>query len=146
MIKNIAITFISIFIFTISCTVKEYRKVVIPYSINNRSDLMSWKLKGIIDSAFRMESDAFRDFIVLSNTVEGESAYDLGYVLTQIIYMIGEDEFLKTINNLTNDEKAILISFINVGLEYGDNDYDNIQDNKRIEDEFPLIQQKLIKK
>ncbi|MGV0996373.1 hypothetical protein [Empedobacter falsenii] len=49
---------------------------------------MSWKLKGIIDSAFRMESDAFRDFIVLSNTVEGESAYDLGYVLTQIIYMI----------------------------------------------------------
>ncbi|MDH1881774.1 MULTISPECIES: hypothetical protein [Empedobacter] len=146
MIKNIAITFISILIFTISCTVKEYRKVVIPYSINNRSDLMSWKLKGIIDSAFRMESDAFRDFIVLSNTVEGESAYDLGYVLTQIIYMIGEDEFLKTINNLTNDEKAILISFINVGLEYGDNDYDNIQDNKRIEDEFPLIQQKLIKK
>lgn len=146
MIKNIAIKFISILIFTISCTVKEYRKVVIPYSINNRSDLMSWKLKGIIDSAFRMESDAFRDFIVLSNTVEGESAYDLGYVLTQIIYMIGEDEFLKTINNLTNDEKAILISFINVGLEYGDNDYDNIQDNKRIEDEFPLIQQSLIKK
>ena len=146
MIKNIAITFISILIFTISCTVKEYKKVVIPYSINNRSDLMSWKLKGIIDSAFRMESDAFRDFIVLSNTVEGESAYDLGYVLTQIIYMIGEDEFLKTINNLTNDEKAILISFINIGLEYGDNDYDNIQDNKRIEDEFPLIQQKLIKK
>lgn len=146
MIKNIAITFISILIFTISCTVKEYRKVVIPYSINNRSDLMSWKLKGIIDSAFRMESDAFRDFIVLSNTVDGESAYDLGYVLTQIIYMIGEDEFLKTINNLTNDEKAILISFINIGLEYGDNDYDNIQDNKRIEDEFPLIQQKLIKK
>ena len=146
MIKNIAITFISILIFTISCTVKEYRKVVIPYSINNRSDLMSWKLKGIIDSAFRMESDAFRDFIVLSNTVDGESAYDLGYVLTQIIYMIGEDEFLKTINNLTNDEKAILISFINIGLEYGDNDYDNIQDNKRIEDEFPLIQQSLIKK
>ena len=93
-----------------------------------------------------MESDAFRDFIVLSNTVDGESAYDLGYVLTQIIYMIGEDEFLKTINNLTNDEKAILISFINIGLEYGDNDYDNIQDNKRIEDEFPLIQQSLIKK
>ncbi|HBX63276.1 MAG TPA: hypothetical protein DEG63_09400 [Flavobacteriaceae bacterium] len=133
-------------ILTIICTVKEYKKVVIPYSINNRSDLMSWKLKGIIDSAFRMESDAFRDFIVLSNTVDGESAYDLGYVLTQIIYMIGEDEFLKTINNLTNDEKAILISFINIGLEYGDNDYDNIQDNKRIEDEFPLIQQSLIKK
>ena len=144
MIKTIAIALMTIL--TISCTVKEYKKVVIPYSINNRSDLMSWKLKGIIDSAFRMESDAFRDFIVLSNTVEGESAYDLGYVLTQIIYMIGEDEFLKTINNLTNDEKAILISFINIGLEYGDNDYDNIQDNKRIEDEFPLIQQSLIKK
>ncbi|MDH0675322.1 MULTISPECIES: hypothetical protein [Empedobacter] len=144
MIKTIAIALMTIL--TISCTVKEYKKVVIPYSINNRSDLMSWKLKGIIDSAFRMESDAFRDFIVLSNTVDGESAYDLGYVLTQIIYMIGEDEFLKTINNLTNDEKAILISFINIGLEYGDNDYDNIQDNKRIEDEFPLIQQSLIKK
>ena len=144
MIKTI--TWISILVFTISCTVKEYKKVVIPYSINNRSDLISYKLKGIIDSAFRLESDAFIDFIELSNTVDGESAYDLGYVLTQIIYMIGEDEFLKTINNFTNDEKEILISFINVGLEYGDNDYDNIQDNKRIEDEFPLIQQSLIKK
>ncbi|MEG0984729.1 hypothetical protein, partial [Algoriella sp.] len=77
---------------------------------------------------------------------DGESAYDLGYVLTQIIYMIGEDEFLKTINNFTNDEKEILISFINVGLEYGDNDYDNIQDNRKIENEFPIIQQTLINK
>ncbi len=144
MIKTI--TLISILVFTISCTVKEYKKVVIPYSINNRSDLMSYKLKGIIDSAFRLESDAFIDFIELSNTVDGESAYDLGYVLTQIIYMIGEDEFLKTINNFTNDEKEILISFINVGLEYGDNDYDNIQDNRRIENEFPIIQQTLINK
>ena len=144
MIKTI--TLISILVFTISCTVKEYKKVVIPYSINNRSDLMSYKLKGIIDSAFRLESDAFIDFIELSNTVDGESAYDLGYVLTQIIYMIGEDEFLKTINNFTNDEKETLISFINVGLEYGDNDYDNIQDNRRIENEFPIIQQTLINK
>ncbi|MEG1199869.1 MAG: hypothetical protein RSD53_10785 [Algoriella sp.] len=144
MIKTI--TLISILVFTISCTVKEYKKVVIPYSINNRSDLMSYKLKGIIDSAFRLESDAFIDFIELSNTVDGESAYDLGYVLTQIIYMIGEDEFLKTINNFTNDEKEILISFINVGLEYGDNDYDNIQDNRKIENEFPIIQQTLINK
>lgn len=144
MIKTI--TLISILVFTISCTVKEYKKVVIPYSINNRSDLISYKLKGIIDSAFRLESDAFIDFIELSNTVDGESAYDLGYVLTQIIYMIGEDEFLKTINNFTNDEKEILISFINVGLEYGDNDYDNIQDNRRIENEFPIIQQTLINK
>ena len=144
MIKTI--TWISILVFTISCTVKEYKKVVIPYSINNRSDLISYKLKGIIDSAFRLESDAFIDFIELSNTVDGESAYDLGYVLTQIIYMIGEDEFLKTINNFTNDEKEILISFINVGLEYGDNDYDNIQDNRRIENEFPIIQQTLINK
>ena len=144
MIKTI--TWISILVFTISCTVKEYKKVVIPYSINNRSDLISYKLKGIIDSAFRLESDAFIDFIELSNTVDGESAYDLGYVLTQIIYMIGEDEFLKTINNFTNDEKETLISFINVGLEYGDNDYDNIQDNRRIENEFPIIQQTLINK
>ena len=144
MIKTI--TLISILVFTISCTVKEYKKVVIPYSINNRSDLMSYKLKGIIDSAFRLESDAFIDFIELSNTVDGESAYDLGYVLTQIIYMIGEDEFLKTINNFTNDEKETLISFINVGLEYGDNDYDNIQDNRKIENEFPIIQQTLINK
>ena len=144
MIKTI--TLISILVFTISCTVKEYKKVVIPYSINNRSDLISYKLKGIIDSAFRLESDAFIDFIELSNTVDGESAYDLGYVLTQIIYMIGEDEFLKTINNFTNDEKETLISFINVGLEYGDNDYDNIQDNRRIENEFPIIQQTLINK
>ena len=69
----------------------------------------------------------------------GSGCYDLGYVLTQIIYRIGENNFINSINKLNEQTKNQLISLINAGLEYGDNDYDNIQDNKKLEIEFPEI-------
>ena len=127
----------------ISCSVKEYDGIKIPYSIHIRTDFLDRKVRNVIKSALNYESNAFKEFIELSNEVDGESGYDLGYVLTQVINRIGEDKFIELTKELTNNEKQLLKSFIRVGLEYGDNNYDGKMDNERIEKIYVKINQEL---
>ena len=44
--------------------------------------------------------------------------YDLGYIITQTIYKIGEDNFSGMADNLSEKDKNQLNGFIKVGLEY----------------------------
>ncbi len=69
----------------------------------------------------------------------GSGCYDLGYVLTQIIYKIGEENYLNALKTIDKNSQIQLSALICVGLEYGDNNYDGIQDNKNIKTEFPKI-------
>ena len=63
--------------------------------------------------------------------------YDLGFIITQIIYRLGEQEFIQMVNRLDDKDIIGLRGLIWAGLEYGDNDGDGKMDDKRIEDEFP---------
>lgn len=65
-------------------------------------------------------------------------SYDLGYVITQIIYRIGEDEFIGLVKKFPEDERNFE-GLIDVGLEYGDNDYDGEMDDIKFENEFPKL-------
>src|SRR5690606_25563875 len=132
----------SFFASLISCSVKEYDGIEIPYSIHIRTDFLDRKVRNVIKSALNNEPNSFKDLIELSDEVDGESAYDLCYVLTQIINRIGEDNFLELTKELSNDEKQLLKSFIMVGLEYGDNNYDGKIDNEKIENVYERINQK----
>lgn len=123
----------------ISCSVKEYDGIEIPYSIHVRTDFLDRKVRNVIKSALNHEPNAFKDFIKLSDKVDGESSYDLGYVLTQIINKIGEDKFIELTKGLNKNEKQLLLSFIRVGLEYGDNNYDGKMDNEKIEKVYVKI-------
>jgi hypothetical protein len=67
------------------------------------------------------------------------SSYDLGYVLTQIIYRIGEEKFAKTIIDLPTKKLENIEGLITVGLEYGDTNYDGEMDEMKIEIEFPKL-------
>ena len=69
----------------------------------------------------------------------GAGCYDLGFIVTQIIYRIGEDEFLKIVMKLDREKLLGLEGLIAVGLEYGDNNKDGKIDNKKIETEFPKL-------
>ena len=138
-IRIILIIFLSLLL---SCNVKEYRGVEIPYSLYNRSDFFDHKVKNVIESALDLNPDFLNEFILLSHKVDGESSYDLGFVLTQIINKIGEEEFIKMSVNLNKNDKKLLKSFIRAGLEYGDNDYDGKMDNERIENVYPKINEK----
>lgn len=69
----------------------------------------------------------------------GAGCYDLGFIVTQIIYKLGEKDFMTMVDNLDNKEIPGLEGLIMVGLEYGDNDKDGKMDNNRIENEFPIL-------
>jgi hypothetical protein len=69
----------------------------------------------------------------------GAGCYDLGFIVTQIIYRLGEQEFINMVNKLSSEELIRLESLIEVGLEYGDNDRDGKMDEKKIENEFPCL-------
>ena len=65
--------------------------------------------------------------------------YDLGFVMTQIIYKIGENEFIKIVQKLKKEDIRGLEGLIVVGLEYGDNNKDGKMDNMKFEFEFPTL-------
>ncbi len=65
--------------------------------------------------------------------------YDLGFVVTQIIYRLGEDEFINMVVKLDRERISGLEGLIAAGLEYGDNNKDGKMDNKQIETEFPRL-------
>lgn len=73
----------------------------------------------------------------------GAGCYDLGFIITQIIYRIGEKEFASMVKKLNKEETNSIEGLIMAGLEYGDNDKDGKMDDKRIENEFPELQQLL---
>lgn len=70
----------------------------------------------------------------------GAGCYDLGFVFTQIVYRIGESDFLKMAYNLNQTQKSSLKGFLDVGFEYGN------YENKRTETEFPKLTEFLTEK
>ncbi len=69
----------------------------------------------------------------------GTGCYDLGFIVTQIIYRIGEKDFIEMTSKLDNKQVIELEGLIMAGLEYGNNDKDGKMDNKSIETEFPEL-------
>ena len=95
-------------------------------------------MENLIYKALKKEKKAI---VELKNFPNGgaASSYDLGYVLTQIIYRIGETNFADILREIPKSERNGFDGLIAVGLEYGDNDYDGKMDNKRMEKEFPKL-------
>lgn len=95
-------------------------------------------MKRLISKALKKDKKAI---IQLKNFPNGggASSYDLGFVLTQIIYKIGENEFAKLLREIPKTERNGFEALIAVGLEYGDNNYDGKMDDKQMKDEFPLL-------
>jgi hypothetical protein len=77
--------------------------------------------------------------LVLFDCGGAAGCYDLGFVLTQLIYRLGEKHFAEMAKSLTKDELATLESLIIVGLGYGDNDNDGKADDRKIDKEFLVL-------
>ena len=96
------------------------------------------KMENLISKSLKKDKKAI---IELKNFPNGgaASSYDLGYLMTQIIYQTGENNFAEILSRITKSERKGFEALIMVGLEYGDNDYNGKMDNKRIESEFPKL-------
>lgn len=96
------------------------------------------QMVSLIKLSLNKDSDAFNKLIHFP-TGGGESSYNLGYVITQIVYRINESETIELIKNYESKDLNLLQGMINVGLSYGDNDYDGKMDETNMIDEFPKL-------
>lgn len=123
----------------ISCLKNNINGIIISDTLlSNQSFQENKNLNKIINQCLNKEFNGFKKLLEY-NCGEGTGCYNLGYILTQIIFRIGEDDYIKVISKLSKKDQINLNSFIKVGLEYGDNNYDEKMDNLRINDTFPKI-------
>lgn len=123
----------------ISCLKNNINGIIISDTLlSNQSFQENKNLNKIINQCLNKEFNGFKKLLEY-NCGDGAGCYDLGYILTQIIFRIGEDDYIKVISKLSKKEQINLNSFIKVGLENGDNNYDEKMDNLRINDTFPKI-------
>jgi len=123
----------------ISCKQREVDGIIIGDTLfENRSYSENRELRKLIRQTLNKDE---KSLAKLNNFWCGGGAgcYDLGFVITQIIYRLGEREFIEIVERLDRKEIVGLYGLISVGLEYGDNDRDGKMDNKKIEDEFPNL-------
>jgi len=65
------------------------------------------------------------------------AGYDHGSVIVDLIEVVGEDKFTKSLMRLSPEEKQLVKGYISVGLEYGNNQ--KYKANNSLEKVFPII-------
>jgi hypothetical protein len=125
----------------ISCNKSEVDGIKICNTLEN--SLSYSENRTLINSIEGTLNQDYKSLITLLHiNCDGESGYDLGSVITQIIYKVGEDNFLKMAKSLTVEDKKLLKGFIGVGLEYG-YPIDGKNPNQKVDKEFPKIYENL---
>jgi len=135
-----------ILLFLISCKPSEVNGIVIGETLKvNNTDYLNNNLAKLISNTLNKDE---KSLVKIINFECGGASgcYDLGYVITQIIYKLGENEFISIIDNLDKKELIGIKELIEVGLEYGDNNYDGKIDNRKFENEFPTLKKALLNK
>ena len=130
----------------ISCKKENVEGIIIGKTLlENQSIIENRKLDTIIKLTINGDINSLRRLNHFPCN-EGSACYDKGYIITQIIYKIGEQKFNLMIDKLDKKELFGIEDYIKAGLEYGDNDYDGKIDNLKAENEFPLLMKKLAEK
>lgn len=121
-------------LFLSSCSKKrEVQGIVIETTLYENQDYQSnKKLCKLITKTLDKDEKALSELIDFW-CGGGAGCYDLGFIVTQIIYKMGEEEFLLMAQKLNTTQFDDLVDLIEVGLEYG------YVGDKRIEDEFPKL-------
>lgn len=138
--KNPFIYFL-LFLLFFSCKKENVDGIIIRDTLRiHQSYQENKQLQKLIKGALNKDVDAWTELINFPNG-GGASGYDLGYVHTQIIHRIGEEEFIEVLKRLPKDDRNQLLGYIFVGCQYGDNDYDGKMDYLITAKVFPKINQ-----
>lgn len=122
-----------------SCKQNEVDGIFIDHTLyENQSLKKNRELRQLISQTLNKDEKS------LANLINfwcggGGGGYDLGFIITQIIYRLEEKNFMIMVAKLDRSEINGLEGLIMAGLEYGDNNNDGKIDNKRIETEFPEL-------
>ncbi len=123
----------------VSCDRSEVEGIIIEHTLyENLSFSKQTELKKLVKETLSGNDEGLAE---LTKFQCGGAAgcYDLGFIVTQIIYRIGENKFITMVENLDRENGLELEGLISVGLEYGDNDKDGKMDNKMFQMEFPKL-------
>jgi hypothetical protein len=134
---------LSLAVLCCSCKQKEVDGIVIYstlYEIQNRTE--NRELRQLIHQTLNGDHQALSKLAQV-NCGGAAGCYDLGAIITQIIYRMGEPEFSVMASKLNKEESRTIEGLIMAGLEYGDNNHDGKMDNEKIEQAFPELQQLL---
>ena len=125
--------------FFLGCKTDNVEGIILENTLVVHQDYSKNKrMVSLIKSSLNKDSKALMQLIHFPSG-GGEGSYNLGYIITQIIYRNGEAETIQMIKNYQNRDLNNLKGMINVGLAYGDNDYDGKMDETYIKDEFPKL-------
>ncbi|WP_026452154.1 hypothetical protein [Aequorivita capsosiphonis] len=130
--KNLTIYFLLIFTL-FSCKEKVVDGIEIGHTLyTNQSFEQNKKLSELITQTLNKNSNG------LSELTEfwcggGAGCYDLGIITSEIVYKMGESEFIKIASELESERKNSLKGLLNAGLEYG------YEPDRKIENEFPKL-------
>ncbi len=147
-LKNRIVILLMLAFLITACKQNEVKGIIIDSTLyTNQSISENKELRLLIEQTLNKDETALAK---LSDFWCGGASgcYDLGFIVTQIIYKLGVEDFVTMVEKLGQKERTVLYSLILFGLEYGDNDRDGKEDNKLIENEFPalfiLLQSKMI--
>jgi hypothetical protein len=133
------ISFLCLFLSLISCKKDNVDGILIGDALLAHQSLSeNRELENLIVRSLGPDKSALIKLIDFPNG-GGASGYDLGFVITQIIYRIGENNFAEILQEMEWSKRSNIAGLINVGLQYGDNDYDGEMDQTNIENEFPKL-------
>ncbi len=90
------------------------------------------KLTELITQTLNKDSNALSDLTEFW-CGGGAGCYDLGTVLSDIVYKMNETEFIKLASKLETEKKNSLKGLLRAGLEYG------YEPGRKIEIEFPNL-------
>jgi hypothetical protein len=99
-------------------------------------DLVEYKLNycKLLRKATGNDAESIRAFTLLE-LGGGETSYEHGRVIVELIGIIGEDRFLQSLATINNMEKNKVSSYLRVGLEYGKTELQG----KPLKEVFPKI-------
>ena len=127
-----------VFIFN-SCNQSQVEGIIIGHALSENQSLEdNQKLQKLLRKTLRGDADSLVTLLHFE-CGGGAGCYELGSIVTQIIYKLGENNFIEITNKLDAKSFITLESLISVGLEYGDNDIHGKMDYKKIETEFPKL-------
>lgn len=107
----------------------------------NQSIKKNWELQNLIKRVLAKDKTAVKELLNF-DCGGGAGCYDLGFIFSEMVYKMGENEFINLTNDLSDDEKATLSGFLDVGLEYGYEPYSTL----KTQTTFPKLYNALNKK
>ncbi len=116
-IKFIFLVFVLSYLFSCSERCPSVRDFNVGEILLISAESKSYSYCDLLENSVEKDHDAILKISLLE--FDGSVGYDHGYVLVKLIDTIGENEYIKATQNISNKEKGLIKDYLDAGLEYG---------------------------